>query len=53
MSRRVVVYSLDNLREQAEYNENGLDPEDPEMLKILPEFPGVWGTQYYLIDQDV
>ena len=53
MSRRVVVYSLDNLREQAEYNENGLDPEDPEMLKKLPEFPGVWGTHYYLIDQDV
>ena len=46
MSRRVVVYSLDNLREQAEYNENGLDPEDPEMLKKLPEFPGVWGTHY-------
>ena len=36
-THRVKVYSLNNLQELADYGELELDPEDPEVLRRLPE----------------
>ena len=48
MSRRIMVYSLEDLREQAEYGVTGVDPEDPEVQKTLPEQDWAWGRTYRL-----
>ena len=45
-AHRVVIYSLDTLRQAAEYGEVEWDPEDPEVQKKLPELEGVWGISY-------
>ena len=42
----MVIYSLDTLRQAAEYGEVEWDPEDPEVQKKLPELEGVWGISY-------
>ena len=51
--RQVVIYSLENLRDQISYGEMDCDLEDPEVLRTLPEIPGAWGTSYPLIASDV
>ena len=50
--RRVVIYSLDTLRQAAEYGNADWDPEDPEIQKKIPELKEVWGTNYYFVSSN-
>ena len=45
-SRKVVVYSLQSMRNQWDFEDLGYDLEDPEVLDHLPDYPELYGSSW-------